>query len=186
MEFLTLFYNFIIKFFDWWYMVQPWEQALHIRAGKKVKLKEKGIYLKVPFIDTIFVQTTRMKIIDVPAQTVSTPDGKAITVISTIQYSISDMEKLYNTMSHPEMTLSSMVMREIADFTFKTKEAEKVNAKNCQKYINRIIDAEQFGLKEVKINITTWANVPTYRLIMDGSAVTEGLDMTSIEGTGVD
>jgi regulator of protease activity HflC (stomatin/prohibitin superfamily) len=163
----------------------PWEQAIHVRKGRKVKLKEKGIYFKIPFIDTIFIQTTRMKVIDVPAQTVTTKEGKSITIITAIQYTIGDIQVLYNTMSHPEMTLSSLVMSEVADYVFKSTD-ELTNAKDCQKQVNKRIKGNKFGLKDVKISITSWADVPTFRLIMDGSGVLEGLDMTSTTGEGVD
>lgn len=177
MEALNQLFAFLGKFFDWFYIVNPWEQAIHVKRGKKIILRQKGFYIKVPFIDSIFIQTVREKMIDVPIQTVSTKDGKVITVISSIKYTIGDMFKLYNTLSHPEMTLCSMVMSDIATFIME-RNAEDLTPEKVQKYVNRKIKSVDYGLKNISIRITTWANVNTMRLIADGSGMFDGLDMT--------
>lgn len=177
MEAINQLFYFIGKLFDWWYIVNPWEQAIHVKRGKKVVLRKPGLYLKIPFIHSVFIQTVREKMIDVPVQTVSTKDGKIITVISSIKYTINDMYKLYNTLSHPEMTLSSMVMSEIAQYIIERKYNE-ITPQKVENMINRKIKGVDYGLINVSIRITTWANANTLRLIADSSAMLDGLDMS--------
>lgn len=75
MEVINSIAAFISKLFQWWFTVMPWEQALRIRKGSKVTLLGAGLYFKIPFIDAVYVQTTRMRMIDTPMQTMSTKDG---------------------------------------------------------------------------------------------------------------
>lgn len=172
--------EFLVKIFQWWFTVMPWEQALHIRKGKKVKLLGAGIYLKVPFIDTVFTQTTRMRMIDTPMQTISTKDGNTLTIKSVIGYTISDIQVLYNTLYHPEMTLTSMIMGYAGEFT-RDRVINEISPPLIEEFINSKIEASDYGLKDLSIKITTFAIVKTFRLIQDGSYLGEGLNMQPIK-----
>ena len=48
--------------FTWIVIVAPWEQALRIRLGKRVKLCKAGCYLRIPFIDRIYRQSIRRRL----------------------------------------------------------------------------------------------------------------------------
>lgn len=163
MEVVNQIFSFLAKMLEWWFIVMPWEQAIFVRGRSKAKLLKSGTYFKIPFYDKVFVQTVRIRAIDSPIQTMSTKDGKTITLKSLVWYSIGDMFKLYNTLSHPEATLSGMVMGYISEYT---------QAK---------INADKYGLKDVSVKITSWAEVKTYRLIQDGSWVNETLIMDAIK-----
>lgn len=176
MDRINQIFSFIAKLFDWWFMVMPWEQAIFIRAGKNSKLLYAGLYLKIPFIDTIYIQTTRMRMIDVPIQTMSTKCGKTVTLKSAIKYEIEDVLMLYNKMCHPEMTLQSMAMSLISEFVNKTN-VEEAAPPLIEKYVNENINGQQFGLKNLEIKLTNFAIVRTIRLIQDYSGMSEGLNM---------
>ena len=77
MEIVNQIFVFIGKLFEWWFTVMPWEQAIFIRAGKGERVLGKGLYFKIPFIDRVYIQQTRLRIIDLPVQTVSTLDRKS-------------------------------------------------------------------------------------------------------------
>lgn len=102
MEILNIIASFSNKLFQWWFTVMPWEQAIRIRRGKTVRLLGAGLYLKIPFIDAVYIQTTRMRMVDMPIQTVSTQDGTTLTIKAVIGYSIKDVQLLYNTLYHPD------------------------------------------------------------------------------------
>lgn len=118
MELVNQVFAFIAKFFEWYFVVMPWEQAVFIRSGNKVRVLDKGLYFKIPFVDRIYIQQTRLRNIDSPMQTVSTLDGKTLTIKSLIGYSIKDVYKMLNNLSHPDTTLSGMVMSRIAEYVF--------------------------------------------------------------------
>jgi len=95
---MNLFSRLIEKFrslFIWWVIITPWEQVLRVRLGKHLKLLEEGIHLKIPGIDYIFRQSTRMRVGLLPTQTLTTEDNKTLTIRGMIVYSIADLELLY-------------------------------------------------------------------------------------------
>ena len=176
MELVNTITAFLVKIFQWWFTVMPWEQAIFIRRGKAVKLLGAGMYLKIPFIDTVYIQTTRMRLIDTPMQTMSTKDGNTVTIKSALGYTINDIQALYNTLFHPEMTLNSMSMGFIGEFVIENLIAD-ISPASLEAYVNSKINAANYGLKDLSIRITTFAVVRTYRLIQDGSYLGEGLNM---------
>jgi hypothetical protein len=55
-----------------WVVVLPWQQALRVRGGRHVRLLKPGIYLKVPILDVVQVESVRRRTSMVPIQTLST------------------------------------------------------------------------------------------------------------------
>lgn len=176
MEFINSITAFLSKMFQWWFTVMPWEQALRIRKGSNVRLLNAGIYIKIPFVDSVYIQTTRMRMIDSPMQTMSTKDGHTVTIKSAIGYIIGDIQILYNTLYHPEMTLSSMIMGYIGEFV-RGNNTEEITPNQIEQFVNSKIIAFDYGLKDLTVKITTFAIVKTFRLIQDGSSLYDGLNM---------
>lgn len=176
MELINTITAFLVKIFQWWFTVMPWEQALLIRYGKRVKLLGAGLYLKIPFIDTVYIQTTRMRMVDTPMQTISTKDGNTVTIKSAIRYTINDVQVLYSTLYHPEMTLNSMALGFIGEFV-RDNNINEITPNAIEIFVNSKIEADKYGLKDLSVKVTTFAVVRTYRLIQDGSNSYEGLNM---------
>lgn len=176
MEVLNQLIGFIKSLFDWWFVVMPWEQAIIVRRGKHSEVLGKGLYFKIPFVDFVFIQTCRMRVIDCAIQTVSTKDSKTLTLKSCIGYSIGDMGVLYNKMSHPEMTLSSMSQAHIAEY-IRGSLMSDISPANLEKYVNGKLNECSFGLNDITVRITSWADVKTFRLIQDNSWLGETLIM---------
>lgn len=176
MELVNTITAFLAKLFQWWFTVMPWEQAILVRKGNIVKLLNAGLYLKIPFIDMVYLQTTRMRMIDTPMQTISTKDGSSVTIKSTIGYSINDVMKLYNTLYHPEMTLTSLAMGFIGEYV-RANSISDITPSQIEEFVNSKITAEAYGLKDLQVKILTFAIVKTYRLIQDQSGLYDGLNM---------
>lgn len=176
MELVNTITAFLAKLFQWWFTVMPWEQAIRVRRGNKSKLLGAGIYLKIPFVDTVYIQTTRMRMVDMPIQTVATKDGTTLTIKAVIGYSIKDVQLLYNTLYHPEMTLNSMSMGFIGEYVRDNNMAD-ITPTLIEQFVNGKIVASDYGLNNLTIRITTFAGVRTYRLISDHSGLYEGLNM---------
>lgn len=176
MEIINQIIGFIKNLFDFWFVIMPWEQAVFVRAGSRVRILNNGFYFKLPFLDKVFIQSKRMRMIDVPIQTISTKDNKTVTIRSCISYSIDDIYKLYNTIAQPEMTLSGIVMSNIAQY-MRSVDSTTASALAAEKYVNQKLNNESFGLKDVSIKVTSWCEVKTFRLIQDASWMGEGLTM---------
>lgn len=170
--------EFIKKLFDWWFFVLPWEQAIFVRGGKKVKLLTAGWYFKIPFIDLVFKQTIRTRIIDLPFQTITNKNGKTITIKSNMQYSIGDMYKLYNSISHPEVYIYGVISGYVSQAI---KNSDNLDLDIVEYEVNSKLVNLDLGLKELQFKITSWADVRTFRMIQDGSWMTETLNMEHID-----
>jgi len=168
MEVVGQLIQFIKEIFSWWFIVTPWEQVVFVRAGKHVKVLKEGFYFKIPFIDQVYIQQIRLRTVDLPMQTITTVDNKTITIKSIMSYSITDIFTLYNTISHPETTLAGIVMSEISDY-LKVTHSDSLDTKIMEKNIIDKMNEKDYGLGELTVRITSWAEVKTIRLIQDQS-----------------
>jgi regulator of protease activity HflC (stomatin/prohibitin superfamily) len=154
-------------------IIAPWEQgdyALGACAVKQVKRLNAGIHLKLPIVDTIYVQSVRMRISGLPRQTVTTKDGKTVTITGSVGYAIANIQQLYNTLHHPEDAIQKRAQALIANFISSRK------AKDCTADAIEAGLAEPlrdtlscYGIEDTRIFVTDLAIVRTYRLIGDNA-----------------
>jgi regulator of protease activity HflC (stomatin/prohibitin superfamily) len=171
------FLEYVFNVFKIWIIVQPWEQGIRVRCGNKTKRLYSGIYFRIPYLDSTYVQECRIRSMSICLQTLTTKDLKTVTINSALVYQIVDVEKLYKTLYHPEATISNMAMSEISDFVFKNNLTD-VNPQAIEKWVMSKLKADDFGLKFEALRITNFASVRTFRLIQDGQSWTENrIDM---------
>ncbi len=168
--------DYLSKLFQWWIIISPWEKGIRVRFGNRVKLLEAGIHFRIPFFDTIYMQTIRSRNVSLPVQTLTSKDGITLTINSVVSYSIIDIIKLYDTLYHPEMTIANIVMSKIAvyisDNNIKDCSPAKLNEE-----INKTLSNTDYGVKFENMNIVSYAIVKTYRLIQEGSWIGEGYNL---------
>lgn len=170
------FFEYIFNSIKVWVIVQPWQQGLRVRNGKHILKLQGGIYFRIPYLDSIYIQETRLRVASLPIQTLTSKDLKTVTISGSIGYSITDLETLYNSLYHPETTISNMAMSEMSDFVFKNNMAD-INPAKIEEAVLAKLNAENFGLKFEYFKVTSFAVVRTLRLIQDQSWLSEGLDM---------
>ena len=170
------FLEYLFQSLKIWVIVQPWEAGIRVRNGKKIKRLEKGIYFKIPYFDSVYVQEIRLRVRELPMQTLTSKDLKTITLNSSIGYSIRDIEKLYTTLYRPEMTLQNIAMSAIAEVIHNTRAAE-VSPELLEKGVIKKLSAEDYGLEYEYFKVTNFAIVRTYRLIEDQSWLDSGFSM---------
>lgn len=173
------FFEYIFNSIKIWVIVQPWEQGIRVRRGKQIKKLNGGIYFRIPYLDSVYIQETRLRVITLNIQTLMSKDTKTITINSSLGYSITNLELLYKTLFHPEATISNMAMSEISDFIFKNN-LEDINPAKIEKSVLDKLNAENYGLKFEYFRLTNFAVVKTFRLIQDNQTwVDNGLDMNN-------
>jgi hypothetical protein len=165
MNWLRELMEYLSHVFKWWVIVLPWQQGIRIRLGKHETLLNKGMYLRIPVIDTVFIQNKRIKYIQIPTQTLTTKDEKTITISGAIAFEVMDIRKLYNTISNPDSTLTGIAMSKIAEWISTNF---TVNCTPDKLHSNVQIDGDAYGL-QATIKITGFAIVKTFRIIQDGS-----------------
>ena len=170
--------EYIFNAFKIWAIVQPWQTGIRVRNGKKIKKLSKGIYFKIPYFDSVYIQESRLRVAEVPMQTLTSKDLKTISLNCAFGYSIDNVEKLYNTLFHPESTLKNMVNSEIASFVF-SKNLEDIKPSELESFVLEKLRIMEYGLDFQYFKINNFAVVRTYRLIQDRSWTHEGLKMDS-------
>lgn len=163
------FFEYIFNSIKIWVIVQPWEQGIRVRSGNHIKKLNAGIHFKIPYLDSVYVQETRLRMIQLCLQTLTSKDLKTLTINSSLGYSITNIELLYNTLYHPEGTISNMAMSEISDFIFKNNLSD-IDPSSIEQAVLAKLNAENYGLKFEYFRITNFAAVRTYRLIQDSQS----------------
>ena len=157
----------------------PWESGLRIRLGKHITIMSKGVYFRIPFFDSVYIQTTRLRVVSMPLQTVTTKDGKTLSIISVIGYSISDIKLLYDKLYQPEGTICNIALGEISEFISKN-DIDNCSPKNIEEAVSNKLNSDDYGIKYDYVKIIGYAVVKTYRLIQDQHWLPNTLD-TSIK-----
>lgn len=157
--------NYISSIFKWWVIVLPWQSGIRVRMGKFETMLNRGIYLKVPIIDSVFIQNIRFRYAQLPIQTVTTKDGDTITLNGSIGWEIIDIRKLYNGINNPEATMTGIAMAEISQFVA-THNKSDCTPSAIETAV--ILDVEKHGIKAC-MKISSFASVRTFRLIQDNT-----------------
>lgn len=163
-EGLRTFFASIKDALTWWVTVAPWEQAIRVRLGKHVRLLNAGIHLKVPWLDRIYRQSVRMRMATVPAQTLTTGDGKPLTIAINLGYRIGDLLKLYETLHDADGTIGAMVAGAVGEFVA-TRNSWEVTPDALAEAVESNVSLEQFGVTGVRVSVQTFAFVRTFRFI---------------------
>jgi hypothetical protein len=171
--------------FRWWFILQPWEQALRVRAGRWITKFEGGVHFRIPYLDAIFKQNCRMRVADCGAQTLTTKDNHTITLTGQLRYRVADVTPLYMKLHMAEGTLVSMTQEAVAEFvTARTR--EECKPPMIVKWVNDKIDFTEFGLADPHYTLPDYAVVKTLRLINDGFYTYSGNPLQTDRAEGAD
>ncbi|MEC4051142.1 SPFH domain-containing protein [Flavobacterium sp. SUN046] len=171
------FFEYIFNAIKIWIIVQPWEQGIRVRKGKKIKKLEGGMYFRIPYLDSVYIQECRLRMVQVCLQTLTSKDLKTITINSALGYSIVDIEKLYQTLYHPEGTLTNIAMSEVSDFIYNNN-IDNITPLKIEEAVLKKLNISDYGLKFEYFKVTNFASVRTFRIIQDGQSwVDNGLKL---------
>jgi hypothetical protein len=114
----------------------------------------------------LYRQTNRRRYSSFGPATVTTRDGATVTLAGSIGYCIDDLDKLYDTLHHPEDAIRTVCLGAVTEYLVNHDLVEcspDLVVSTCRAKI----DIHQFGLSMAQFMLTTFARVRTYRLIMD-------------------
>ena len=152
------------RLFTWWIVVSPWEQAVRVRLGTKVSLLEAGFYLKIPFFDKLYIQSTRRRVIVLSPQTLTTKDGKIVTVASAVSFSVENLMVFYNTIETPNDTIRGIVSALVSEY-IGDRNIIDCNINDMEDYVMDKMDLSYYGLSGQEFFVTSFAVTKSYRLI---------------------
>jgi regulator of protease activity HflC (stomatin/prohibitin superfamily) len=164
--------NWLQQLADWikglkcWYIVQPWEAAIRVRAGKWVVAIGPGLHLRIPFFDQVFIQNVRQRVLNLPVQTVTTRAGETITLSGVVNWRIADVARIYEKLQAPEDWIYNQVLAAIAEAVFESS-GEVIPKEVGEKAQTMLVAGRdaQMGIEIVSVSVTDIARVRTYRLI---------------------
>lgn len=166
--------QFIFNSFKFWFIVDPWEEAIRVRFGKHQKLWTPGIYFRIPHFDKIFVQETRLRIVSMPLQSVTLYDKTTLTIKCAIGYKVNDILKLYDTIHQPETTIINIALDKVCVYL---NNAISVSEEQIKSTVLEELRETDFGIEFEYLKITSMCEVRTYRLIQDQHWEYEGMDL---------
>lgn len=162
--------NFLKAILTWWFIVNPWEQAVRVRFGKHVKLFGGGAHICIPFFDSIYIQNTRRRLCSMGSQSLTTSDRKVLTVHTTIGYLIVDVLKLQLTLHDADATITQHVTAIVAN-DVATHTLEDCAPAEIASRVREKLDLALYGLDVVEFALTSYvADVQTIRLLSENSA----------------
>lgn len=175
-----------IKPFKWWIVVAPWERALVVRLGKKAKVLNPGIHLRIPFLDRIFVQSIRLRSITASNISTTSKDGKSIVISIGASFSIENIEKLFDSLSTPETTiinqLSNSIVEYIGQNLFKDLSINNIQNDVFGPSVKNLLN---YGLGSICVNITGFTACKAYRILNNDYTHGASLyNLDSIENSG--
>jgi hypothetical protein len=167
MGWLNTIFQQLFKAFNWFYTVVPWERAVRVRMGKHLRVMGPGIHIQIPFIDKVYLCNIRDRVINTTAQTLTTMDGVTLTCCVGIRFEIVDVEPMYNRLHQAADTIAQEVEGRVSDYVIHRK-AEEITPASLERDVLSKIDMSDYGLKLIRVFLTDFVKVKTYRFIQGG------------------
>lgn len=174
MEWLTTLFRAFAKPFQWWVVVGPWEQGLRIRLGKTAANLAPGIHFRIPFLDRVHVQSVRLRTIWTMGQTFTTRDSHPITVAIAVDFAITDLPKMFNSLAAPDKTLIYRASAAIGAF-ISTIDRQSLSIAAIERDATDALISFGCGLGQIRVRLTTFAYARAHRIIMNEYHETSGL-----------
>jgi regulator of protease activity HflC (stomatin/prohibitin superfamily) len=158
----------IIKDARFWQIVLPWERAVRVRFGRNPILWESGFHWRIPYFDEIRVANTRLRIACVPAQTITTRDGRTVTVDVSLAFRIRDPLVAMMRLQKPEDSVAGFAQIAVARFV-KGRSYAEISLEDLEAAVmaEAVLLAGD-GLAFEYVRVVEFALIRTIRLIQDG------------------
>lgn len=159
--------DFLKQLLAWWFVVEPWEQAIRVRFGKHVRLMHAGVHFRIPFFDVVYKQNVRRRVSGIPVQTLTASDGVPVTIHGSVGYRICDVLKLQQTLHDAEVSVQQELQGLVTNYVVSHPASECTPAKIIEA-VKATVNLSKYGLNDVDFFLTGYVcNVPTFRLIQD-------------------
>lgn len=98
-----------------WFVVKHYEGAVVLRAGNIHRVRYAGMYWKWPLVEHIDSHYIKDDTILFPTQTLTTLDGKTVTVSGMVLYHVEDILPFLTELNQPLQAISDIGISIIAD-----------------------------------------------------------------------
>lgn len=167
---MTEFFQWLInllKEFRFYTMVMPWELAVRTRAGNRVKVWKPGFHLKLPFIDAVNIVNTRTRISHSPTQTITTTDGKTVSIAYSLGFSIHKPVEALLRFQDPEFAFAALIMSSTAKYIAAKSSKELVVEEIAANALTEL-ESDAGGIIQIDfVRVCDFAVARTYRLLQE-------------------
>jgi len=156
------------------FIVMPWEQAIRVRLGCRVKSLGQGFHWKLPYFDRVFVQNTRLHVVSTCSQTLEDESGRPTALIACIGFVIDDLLKVYRSVQFLDEALYSWASAEIAEHI-----EEKLTRRKIEALVVAGLEkkAEEWGVRVEFCRLTDYAHVRVFRLMQGNRWSRSSIDL---------
>ncbi|BAQ84165.1 hypothetical protein [uncultured Mediterranean phage uvMED] len=167
MEGLKEFFTYITNQFKFWFIIKEWENGLQLRNGRIIREIKHGIYLKIPFLDSVFAKPKRTQDVVVSQVNFTTKDNKEITASATAFFKINNIKEYYNGYSEPSSIIAAMIKNYTNKYFLETR-YENFNISEFEdKVLTKLKNIKEKGIIFEDFKLLTFSNAKTYRVIKD-------------------
>lgn len=148
-------------------IVNQWEEGVHLRFGKFLKVVKPGLVWKLPFFDRLWVTPVITQTVNLKSQTVTTKDEKNVVLTSIVRYHIYDVEKFLLGVMHANDVLVDTTQGIIRDMVESTDWYDLVDLTNIvTPEVNKQV--EKWGITIQLVSFPDLGLITTYRIMTDG------------------
>lgn len=148
-------------------IVDQWEEGVHLRFGKFLRVVKPGLKWKISFFDQIITTPVITQTVNLSPQTVTTLDEKSIVLSSIVRYHIHDVQKYLLGVMHANDVLVDTTQGIIRDMVENTNWEELVDlTKIVTPEVNQQV--EKWGITVEQVSFPDLGQIVTYRVMSDG------------------
>lgn len=148
-------------------IVNQWEEGVHLRYGRFLKVVKPGLVWKLPFFDRLWVTPVITQTVNLKSQTVTTKDEKNVVLTSIVRYHIYDVEKFLLGVMHANDVLVDTTQGIIRDMVESTDWYDLVDLTNIvTPEVNKQV--EKWGITIQLVSFPDLGLITTYRIMTDG------------------
>lgn len=150
-----------------WAVVSPWERAVRVRFGKFVRVLDPGFHFRIPLGDEVFLFNNRLRIATFPNQTLTTTDGKTLSVAGNVGFRIDDPLRAMQSLQQPEFSCAALVQTTVASYV-SARSLEEIDKAELEGEAKAALEHIASGLVIEYVSLTDFASVSrTFRLLGD-------------------
>lgn len=147
------------------FIVTQYNKAVVFRAGKFHKVADAGLHWKIPFFDKPDERTIITTTLTIPAQSITTKDGKQLVVKAMVRYNISDIKTLVLTIFDPIDAISDTTQGIIKE-QITSREWSECSDNELDNTITKKVRStvKHWGIEIEKVTLTDMGAIKSLRL----------------------
>jgi regulator of protease activity HflC (stomatin/prohibitin superfamily) len=156
----------LFRSFQWWAVVNPWERGVRVRLGKSTSLLNPGWHWRIPIADKVWIFNNRLRLTSFPAQTLTTTDGKTITVAGLVGFRIADPLAAMRSLQQPEYSCAALTQTAVTEYVCE-REFGEIDRSELEAEALDILRRTTNGFEFEFVRATDFASVRAIRLLQE-------------------